>query len=69
MLFCCRVGENGSNTSVGDVPSDKIQIDRPSGWNVGRIRKLAVELKSLEIYNSVSKHTHEVTKRRWDVFK
>ena len=24
MLFCCRVGENGSNISVGDGPSDKI---------------------------------------------
>ena len=32
-----------------------IQVARPRAWGVGRIRALALELKCIELYNSVIK--------------
>jgi hypothetical protein len=43
-----------------------IQIERPTNWNMERVRKLATELKMIEIYNSVAKYKFEVTKQRWN---
>jgi hypothetical protein len=42
-----------------------IQIERPSGWNQENIRKIAVEVKMIELYNSVGKNKFEATKRKW----
>ena len=42
-----------------------IQIERPVGWTKIRIRKLVMDLKAIEIYNSVSKHKYDITKSKW----
>ena len=43
-----------------------IQIVRPVAWGVGRIRGLALELKCIELYNSVAKGKKEATKVNWE---
>ena len=35
------------------------------GWNQDSVRKLAIEIKSIEIYNSVEKGKLEMTKTKW----
>ena len=42
-----------------------IQVERPTGWNQDSVRKLAIEIKSIEIYNSVEKGKLEMTKTKW----
>ena len=42
-----------------------IQIERPTGWLVSNIRKLALELKNIEIYNSVAKNNTEKVRKIW----
>ena len=42
-----------------------IQVERPTGWNQDCVRKLAIEIKSIEIYNSVEKGKLEMTKTKW----
>ena len=46
-----------------------IQIERPVGWNQENIRKLAIEVKMIEIYNSVVKGKLEATKRKWGTIR
>ena len=42
-----------------------IQIVRPSGWTIERIKILAREHKYIEIYNSAAKMKLEVTQHMW----
>jgi hypothetical protein len=42
-----------------------IQIERPVGWTTNNIRKLALELKNIEIYNSVIKKKSEKIRNIW----
>ena len=46
-----------------------IQIERPTGWGIERVRKLALELKCIEIYNGAVKSTKDVTKIKWEPIK
>ena len=43
-----------------------IQIARPVGWGVGRIRGLALELKCIELYNSAIAGKLEATRINWE---
>jgi hypothetical protein len=36
-----------------------IQIERPIGWTINNIRKIALDLKNIEIYNSAFKNKTE----------
>ena len=51
------------------VVQELIQIERPRGWIMENTRKLAFDLKRIEIYNSAAKHKIEETKGRWDLIK
>ena len=42
-----------------------IQIERPVGWNKERVRKLAVGIKMIEIYNSAAKQKIDVVRKKW----
>ena len=42
-----------------------IQIARPTGWGMGRVRGLALEIKCIELYNSVAKGKKEITGISW----
>ena len=42
-----------------------IQIERPTGWDITKIRNLAIEIWRFEIYNSAVNHKLEQTKNRW----
>jgi hypothetical protein len=46
-----------------------IQINRPQGWNMESVRKLALEIKSIELYNSVTKNKLDKTRRIWEFVK
>ena len=46
-----------------------IQIDRPMGWTKMNIRRLGIELKSIELYNAAAMHKYEKCKRKWDIIK
>ena len=46
-----------------------IQIERPSGWGIEMVRRLATELKCIEIYNAAAKHKMEDTKKKWESVK
>ena len=46
-----------------------IQIERPSGWGIERFRKVALELKCIEIYNAAVKVKKDVTKTKWEPVK
>ena len=48
------------------IVQSMIQIIRPTGWTVKNISRLALELKIIEIYNSVAKRKFEITKIRWN---
>ena len=42
-----------------------IQIERPRGWKWDTVRKYALELKMLEIYNSKAKNKLDFVKMKW----
>ena len=42
-----------------------IQIERPTGWGIERIKYLANELKNIENYNSTVKQRLSITKIKW----
>jgi hypothetical protein len=42
-----------------------IQIERPVGWTANNIRKFALELKNIEIYNSVIKNKPDKVRNIW----
>ena len=46
-----------------------IQVVRPIGWNVDRVRKLALEIKCIELYNCVVYHKNALKKTRWEPIK
>ena len=46
-----------------------IQIERPVGWTQEKVRKLAIEVKTIEIYNSVAKGQLETTRRKWGMIR
>ena len=46
-----------------------IQIERPSGWNIEKIRKQALELICIEVYNSPIKHNLPQTETKWKLVK
>ena len=44
-------------------------IERPTGWEISRIRTLANGLKCKEIYNSTAKREMDETKIKWQNIK
>ena len=42
-----------------------IQIERPIGWTINNIRKIALDLKNIEIYNSAFKNKTEKVRNTW----
>jgi hypothetical protein len=65
-----RIGNNKILSIIKvRVIQPMIQIERPRGWNVERVRKLATELKAIEIYNSTQKQCIETTKERWEFIR
>ena len=44
-----------------------IQIERPTAWNIDKIKKLALELKCIELYNAQIKHKFDSTKTKWNL--
>ena len=46
-----------------------IQIERPVGWTQEKVRKLAIEVKIIEIYNSVAKGKLDATRRKWGAIR
>ena len=46
-----------------------LQIERPTGWGIDRVRKLALELKRIEIYNGAVKNKKDVTNTKWEPIK
>ena len=42
-----------------------IQIERPRNWNLECVKKLAIEIKMVEIYNSAAKHRLEKARACW----
>ena len=38
-----------------------IQIKRPTGWDITKIRNLAIEIRRIKIYNSAVNHELEQT--------
>ena len=46
-----------------------IQVERPSGWGSERVRKLALELKCIEIYDAAVKNKKDETKTKWEPVK
>ena len=46
-----------------------IQVVRPTGWNAERVRKLALEIKCIEVYNVVVYHKNALKKTRWEPLK
>ena len=43
-----------------------IQIERPTGWSMSKIQRLAIDLKLIELYNSAAKHKLDETKMMWE---
>ena len=43
-----------------------IQIENPTGWGIDIVRKLAMELKCIKIYNAAVKDKMEEARRRWE---
>ena len=43
-----------------------IQIIRPIGWTIDRVRKLAQDIKCIELYNCAVYHKNERHKNRWE---
>ena len=43
-----------------------IQIARPVAWGVERIKRLALELKCIELYNSAAAGKKEKTRLMWE---
>jgi exonuclease III len=46
-----------------------IQIERPKNWNIETVRKIALELKRMEIYNSIVNLKGEKTRGVWESIK
>jgi hypothetical protein len=46
-----------------------IQIERPKNWIWEIVRKIAMDLKSVETHNSVAHHKLDITKRKWELIK
>jgi hypothetical protein len=44
-----------------------IQIERPVNWTIERIRKIANELRCMEIYNATKTNKLEKAKTKWDI--
>ena len=42
-----------------------MQIDRPVGWQMENIKKLARELRNIELYNSHANQKTEQVKAQW----
>jgi hypothetical protein len=61
--------ENVGTVSVIKVMIAMIQIERPVGWTQEKVRKLAIEVKMIEIYNSVAKGKLDATRRKWGAIR
>ena len=46
-----------------------IQIERPRGWTMTRVKAIAIELKCLELYNSALKNKKEGALKTWEKVK
>ena len=46
-----------------------IQVVRPTGWNAERVRKLALEIRCIELYNVEVYHKNALKKARWEPIK
>ena len=55
--------EGGSNESK------EVCRQRPVGWNKERVRKLAVGIKMIELYNSTAKQKIDLVRKKWDFVK
>ena len=42
-----------------------IQIERPSGWTKLRVKRLALELKCIELYNTAANGNRDRIKLSW----
>ena len=60
-----KIGINGIiNILKVRIVQAMIQIERPVGWNKERVRKLAVGIKMIELYNSAAKQKIDVVRKK-----
>ena len=43
-----------------------IQIERPVNWSLENVRKLAIEIKMIEVYNSVATGKFDKVRKKWE---
>ena len=51
------------------IIQEMIQIKRPIGWTTETIRKTAMEMKNIELYNSKSNNCIEKAKKKWNIIQ
>jgi hypothetical protein len=51
------------------IIQEMIQIKRPTGWTMETIRKIAMEMKNIELYNSKTNNSIDKMKKKWNMIQ
>ena len=51
------------------IIQEMIQIKRPTGWTMETIRKIAMEMKNIELYNSKTNNSIDKMRRKWNIIQ
>ena len=51
------------------IIQEMIQIKRPTGWTMETIRKIAMELKNIELYNSKTNNFVDKMRKKWNIIQ
>ena len=48
------------------IIQEMIQIQRPMGWSMDNVEKIAKEMKNIELYNSKANNNFDKTRKKWN---
>jgi hypothetical protein len=48
------------------IIQEMIQIQRPMGWSMDNVEKIAKEMKNIELYNSKANNDFDKTRKKWN---
>ena len=48
------------------IIQEMIQIQRPMGWSMDNVEKIAKEMNNIELYNSKANNNFDKTRKKWN---